>query len=196
MGFFREIIECAKDISNINKEFISDVKVIVSETKRDIIQDWKKDAPALGNTVEKIDRGIATIKNIADQIPDPKTTPRNPDIELKKYNRKIKKWQQIANNVNDKIDKAEHLKVDRISYSHHALSLNEHEVIHYQNGIVKIDSLENFAKGAAIYIIGTPRLYTKDEVIDRAYSRLNEARYNLVFNNCEHFVIWALNGEE
>ncbi len=86
--------------------------------------------------------------------------------------------------------------MNRISYSHHALSLNEYEVIHYQNGIIKIDSLENFAKGATIYIIDTPKLYTKDVIINRAYSRLNEAQYNLVFNNCEHFVRWALNGEE
>lgn len=189
MGFFREIIECAKDISNINKEFINDVKIIVTETKRDIIQDWKKDAPALGKMSEKFDRGITSIKNIAEQIPDPKTTLRNPDKELKK-------WPHLANNVKIKITKAEHLKVNRTIYSHHAISLNEHEVIHYQNGFVKIDTLENFAKGVAIYIVDTPRLYTKNEVIERAYSRLNEAQYNLVFNNCEHFVRWALNGEK
>ncbi|UKJ44680.1 lecithin retinol acyltransferase family protein [Lysinibacillus sp. ACHW1.5] len=189
MGFLREIIECAKDISNINKEFISDVKIIVSETKRDIIQDWKKDAPTLGKMSEKFDRGITTIKNITEQIPNPKNTLRNLDKELKKS-------PHLANNVKNKITKVEHLKVNRTIYSHHALSLNEQEIIHYQNGIVKIDSLENFAKGAAIYIINTPRLYTINEVIDRAYSRLNEVRYNLVFNNCEHFVRWALNGEK
>ncbi|MGE7111162.1 lecithin retinol acyltransferase family protein [Lysinibacillus sp. NPDC047702] len=189
MGFFSELIECTKNISNINKEFISDVKIIVSETKRDIIHDWKKDDPILGNAVEVIDRGITTIKNITEQILDSKTTPRNPNKELKK-------WHLLDNNVKNKIAKAEHLKVDRTIYSHHALSLNDYEVIHYQNGIVKIDSLENFAKGAAIYILDTPRLYTRDEIINRAYSRLNEERYNLVFNNCEHFVRWAFNGEE
>lgn len=33
-----------------------------------------------------------------------------------------------------------------------------------------------------------------DTVIRRAESRLNERKYNLAFNNCEHFVAWCKTG--
>ncbi|MDE5831871.1 MAG: lecithin retinol acyltransferase family protein [Desulfovibrio sp.] len=37
-------------------------------------------------------------------------------------------------------------------------------------------------------------LYTPEETISRARSRLGENRYNLLFNNCEHFAIWCKTG--
>lgn len=30
--------------------------------------------------------------------------------------------------------------------------------------------------------------------MDRAYSRLGEAHYSTLFNNCEHFVLWCIEG--
>ena len=30
--------------------------------------------------------------------------------------------------------------------------------------------------------------------MDRALSRLGENKYNLIFNNCEHFAIWCKTG--
>ncbi|PAV83853.1 hypothetical protein WR25_19591 isoform B [Diploscapter pachys] len=33
-----------------------------------------------------------------------------------------------------------------------------------------------------------------DEILMRAYSRMDEAKYNLATNNCEHFVVWCRYG--
>ena len=37
-------------------------------------------------------------------------------------------------------------------------------------------------------------IYTPEETVDRAISRLVEQEYNLAFNNCEHFAIWCKTG--
>jgi len=34
----------------------------------------------------------------------------------------------------------------------------------------------------------------REEILSRAYSRLGEDRYNLIFNNCEHFASWCATG--
>lgn len=38
------------------------------------------------------------------------------------------------------------------------------------------------------------KLYSPDETVDRARSRLGENQYNFVCNNCEHFAIWCKTG--
>lgn len=38
------------------------------------------------------------------------------------------------------------------------------------------------------------RLYSPAETLRRANSRLGESSYNLIFNNCEHFVVWCKTG--
>ena len=37
-------------------------------------------------------------------------------------------------------------------------------------------------------------LYSPEQTVARARSRLGEAKYNMVTNNCEHFVIWCKTG--
>ena len=34
-------------------------------------------------------------------------------------------------------------------------------------------------------------LFTPEETVERAYSRLGEREYDLISNNCEHFAIWC-----
>ncbi|MBR5479526.1 MAG: lecithin retinol acyltransferase family protein [Clostridia bacterium] len=38
------------------------------------------------------------------------------------------------------------------------------------------------------------KLYSAEETVERAMSRLNEKKYNLATNNCEHFAIWCKTG--
>lgn len=38
------------------------------------------------------------------------------------------------------------------------------------------------------------RIYSPEETITRALSRVGENKYDLVFNNCEHFAIWCKTG--
>ena len=40
------------------------------------------------------------------------------------------------------------------------------------------------------------KLYSSTETVERAKSRIGEDRYNLLFNNCEHFAIWCKTGIE
>ncbi len=37
-------------------------------------------------------------------------------------------------------------------------------------------------------------LYSTEETVERAKSRLGETKYNLAFNNCEHFALWCKTG--
>lgn len=37
-------------------------------------------------------------------------------------------------------------------------------------------------------------LYTPDETVNRARSKVGEKKYNLITNNCEHFAIWCKTG--
>ncbi|MER2192139.1 MAG: lecithin retinol acyltransferase family protein [Solibacillus sp.] len=193
MGLFDEIKGVLEGISAANAELREGVKEVYVETKQEIISDWKKEAPLLGNTAEKVDRAITTLANVVEQLPEPLPDPLNPDIKLKKTLKKLKKSKSAISK--DKVKRAQHLKVDRLGYSHHALSINNSEVIHYQQGEIVISSIQSFAKGATIYVIDTPRLYKKDEVIARAYSKLGERQYHPIFNNCEHFIKWAMHGE-
>lgn len=52
----------------------------------------------------------------------------------------------------------------------------------------------------ADFIVPIPKMpvhviYTPEETIQRAKSRLGENEYNLALNNCEHFAIWCKTGE-
>ena len=38
------------------------------------------------------------------------------------------------------------------------------------------------------------KLYSPEETVVRALSRLGEDKYSLVLNNCEHFAIWCKTG--
>ena len=38
------------------------------------------------------------------------------------------------------------------------------------------------------------KLYSKEETVERAKSRIGESGYNLFHNNCEHFAIWCKTG--
>lgn len=192
MKLWNDLKFLVEGISEANKQLVKDVKEVATETKRDILTDWKEDAPLLGKTAEKVDQAITSLKNVKERLPDPTTGPINPQPQLKKMLKDNTCNKELISKKS--IKRARHLKVNRTSYSHHALSINEYQVIHYRNGEVRIDTIEDFAKGATIYIVNTPRLYKKDEVIQRAYSKLGEQEYNLFFNNCEHFVKWALNG--
>lgn len=92
---------------------------------------------------------------------------------------------------------ADHLFVQRIGYTHHGLYIGNGRVIHYLADCVSEDTLETFADGAKIHKKTnnqSPLRYSKDEVINRAYRRLNEDKYNLLINNCESFVRWCRGG--
>lgn len=83
-------------------------------------------------------------------------------------------------------------------YKHHGIDCGDGTVIHYRKPSETIErtSLETFARGNPIYVAqyGDGFGYIPDIVVERAKSRLGERKYNLLFNNCEHFASWCKTG--
>jgi hypothetical protein len=92
------------------------------------------------------------------------------------------------------------------AYTHHGIDCGDGTVIHYKEGeAIARTSMAFFSRGeqvgVQVYGAADPsdsrseRLCQRpDDVIKRAESRIGERDYNLVFNNCEHFVLWCKTG--
>lgn len=107
----------------------------------------------------------------------------------------------------DAPEPGDHLVTDRGLYTHHGLYIGndragKHSVIHYSGlatgleaGPIEIVSLDQFCVGKGYHVYyHRRRMYSGAESIQRAKKRLAEEEYNLVFNNCEHFVNHCING--
>ena len=98
------------------------------------------------------------------------------------------------------IHAGDHLVSSRIGYHHHGIYVGNDQVIHYQ-GLssgeascqVVCSSLDQFCQGKPFTVRSHPhRRLSREQSIARAYRRLGEHSYNLLFNNCEHFVQWCI----
>ena len=83
-------------------------------------------------------------------------------------------------------------------------------VIHYTgengpqdfNGMVRETPIGVFLNGEKKYTVCEfdPRryrtIYSGEETVERARSRLGQKDYNLVTNNCEHFAVWCKTGKD
>ena len=104
------------------------------------------------------------------------------------------------------IKKGDILFVDRGLYKHYGIYAGEGKVIHYsgQNSNfgndIKIREalIDNFACGCETKVCHLDEtkytFYSEEDTVKRAYSRLGEKDYNLIFNNCEHFAVWCKTG--
>jgi Lecithin retinol acyltransferase len=83
-------------------------------------------------------------------------------------------------------------------YEHHGIDCGDGSVIHYRkpSEIIEQTSIETFARGNPVYIrkYEAGFHFIADVVVSRAQSRLGEQKYNLLFNNCEHFATWCKTG--
>ncbi|MEF9506575.1 lecithin retinol acyltransferase family protein [Burkholderia sp. 1B3(2022)] len=94
----------------------------------------------------------------------------------------------------------DHLWVQRLGYEHHGLASGRDTVIQYSGkdglwdtGVIEEVPLYTFAKGRKVRFVDHPdRLHGRLESVRRARQRIGETEYNLVFNNCEHFVMWCI----
>ncbi|MEM9483482.1 MAG: lecithin retinol acyltransferase family protein [Cyanobacteria bacterium P01_F01_bin.116] len=85
-----------------------------------------------------------------------------------------------------------------VPYQHHGIDCGNGKIIHYRKvgtATVSCTSNDAFARGNPIYPVSRLVSFIPDVVIDRAESRLGEQRYNLFFNNCEHFANWCKTGD-
>jgi hypothetical protein len=95
--------------------------------------------------------------------------------------------------------KGDHLIVDRSHglFTHHGIDIGDGTVVHYLEGEAIMRTPKDFfARGQPIrvqeYAVSDP----PEVVVQRALSRLHERDYNIVFNNCEHFVTWCKTGRQ
>jgi Lecithin retinol acyltransferase len=95
-----------------------------------------------------------------------------------------------------------HLTTLRRGYTHHGVYVGGGRVVHYsgfsgfwQCGPVEEVSLSRFSAGRELRIVDHPKsVFSPEEIVRRASSRLGENDYRLLTNNCEHFCNWCLNG--
>lgn len=83
-------------------------------------------------------------------------------------------------------------------YKHHGIDCGDGTVIHYRkpSEVVERTSLSTFTRGNKVYVCEYKQefCFINDIVVHRAESRLGERKYNLLFNNCEHFATWCKTG--
>ena len=81
-------------------------------------------------------------------------------------------------------------------YQHHGIDCGDGTVIHYRKGTETIERnpIEYLTDGRRVYLKKYPVRYIAETTIKRAESRLGEHKYNLLFNNCEHFATWCVTG--
>lgn len=96
----------------------------------------------------------------------------------------------------------DHLRVFRGFYWHHGIDCGDGTVIHYtgtptdiKNAAVKHDPIAIFSNGKRPEVVAYTYAFDAETTITRARSRLGEKKYNLAFNNCEHFARWCRTGE-
>lgn len=97
--------------------------------------------------------------------------------------------------------RGDHLVSVRFGYTHHGIYIGSGEVIHYSgfgdsvSGPICRASLDNFSGGMPTVVTPHPlAVHDAEERIARGYTRLGEEKYNLLTNNCEHFVSWCIYG--
>ena len=92
---------------------------------------------------------------------------------------------------------ADHLTVPRQHglFLHHGIDLGDGSVAHYLEGRKILRSpLNDFSRGLEIRVVDHPQASPAGITLRRAMSRIGEQRYNLLFNNCEHFATWCKTG--
>jgi Lecithin retinol acyltransferase len=98
------------------------------------------------------------------------------------------------------MNKGDHICVQYVGFIHHGIYCGDGIVIHYegkqQSCKISRILLNEFSQGRSISIVEYSDCHEPDVVVERAESRLGEANYNLIFNNCEHFAWWCKTGQE
>lgn len=107
--------------------------------------------------------------------------------------------------------KSENCYIHKADFSEFILTETMYEIIHFpEDGTDPIyecvdltnDGVHSLYRKTDIFanlkamlrIIKSYHIYSAQETAERAKSRLGEDKYNLAFNNCEHFAIWCKTG--
>ena len=108
----------------------------------------------------------------------------------------------IAQSQQPPYEAGAHLRVSFGLYQHHGIALGDDTVIHFgrvifdlENAIVEQVDLETFSQGKPIQVVDSAIAFSPDEIAVRATRRLGNSDYDLISNNCEHFVTWCRSGK-
>jgi hypothetical protein len=108
-----------------------------------------------------------------------------------------------------KPSKGDILCADRGLYLHYGIYAGNGSVIHFaaekgdfgRSIAVQKTSLKRFCKKSPCHVCRLHesfargrQVFSPEETLERAKSRLGETGYNLFSNNCEHFVLWCKTG--
>ncbi|OEF98362.1 lecithin retinol acyltransferase family protein [Desulfuribacillus alkaliarsenatis] len=91
-----------------------------------------------------------------------------------------------------------YLKSFGVDFTHHGIYVGSNNVIHYSKNRVELVSVSEFSEGNKIHRLSkysSPISYSEAEIVRRAYKRLGEVSYNIIFNNCENFARWCRSGD-
>jgi hypothetical protein len=95
----------------------------------------------------------------------------------------------------------DHVRAWRGAFWHHAIDLGDGTVIHYTGLRGKVDAaiersaFERFVNGCSWEVVRYGLCDSPKVVVSRAWSRLGERSYNLLWNNCESFAHWCKTGQ-
>ena len=89
-------------------------------------------------------------------------------------------------------ERGDHIYFKCGGYTHHGIYCGDDRVIHYgRKKEICETSLSDFAKHRDVSAQKYEDADSADIVVSRAKERLSERKYNLLFNNCEHFATWC-----
>ena len=146
-------------------------QMLTKDDSREVERIIKDLSPVIG-------KGIENINNLHDSLSNPFSEPEG----------RVVKSLAKAKTI---FIKGDHIAAGRDLYSHHGIYDGNGGVISYDKFTVRRTSLEEFAEGDPIYKVKEKAVYSSDEILDRARSRMGEKEYNLLFNNCENFATWC-----
>lgn len=90
--------------------------------------------------------------------------------------------------------RGDHIYVHYTKFVHHGIDCGDGMVIHYNGEKVVQTPIADFGGGNHHFVKRYGQCDPNDLVVQRAKSRLGESKYNLFFNNCEHFATWCKTG--
>lgn len=170
-------------------------KEVINDPDREIQQEVEDFWAEISEDLGELSRDWHELKNMAKELTgNVRDTLANHVDSLNPS-----RYMTFLHSNHEQLQLADHLFTYRLGYTHHGLYVGENQVIHYENGSVHHDSLENFRKTSEVFILPkgeSPLRYEADLVVQRAKSRLGENNYHLIYNNCEHFVRWCRCGRE
>lgn len=96
----------------------------------------------------------------------------------------------------------DHLVTPRLGYTHHGVYVGNGRVVHYsgladgwKSGDICLATLKEFSSGKKILVKNhSDRAHLRRKTVRRAFMRLGENKYNIAWNNCEHFASWCISG--